>query len=82
MMPVPLTELERTCRSIGAVIDNAIQHYDLANVGFALLFFDFGGGGHITYISNAQRDDMRAALGELLALLAAPPARTAKEPAP
>jgi len=36
-------------------------------VGFVVLMFDWGDKGRMNYISNANRDDMRAALRELLA---------------
>lgn len=34
--------------------------------GFALLVFDFGTGGYMNYISNAQRPDMERAMLEFL----------------
>jgi hypothetical protein len=39
--------------------------------GFALLLFDFGEKGNIAYVSNANREDMIEALGELLGNLKA-----------
>lgn len=36
-------------------------------VGVTLFAFDFGGGGGLAYISNAQRDDMVIAVREWLA---------------
>lgn len=40
-----------------------------ANMGYALLVFDFGSSGRMNYVSNAQCEDMIAALVELLAHL-------------
>jgi hypothetical protein len=37
-----------------------------AGVGFALMIFDFGEGGNMAYVSNAERADMIRALEELL----------------
>lgn len=35
-------------------------------MGFAVILFDFGSGGNISYASNADRTAMRSALRELL----------------
>lgn len=35
-------------------------------IGFALLTFDLGAGGHMVWISSAERDDMIEALREML----------------
>jgi len=61
-MPIPLPELEKQARRIGEVIGGAIPE----GVGFALLLFDFGEGGHLTYISNGARDDMLKAMAEFM----------------
>lgn len=67
-MAVPLKELEKTCREIGHIIgDVANKGYDGKKVGFALLMFDFGEGGNMTYTSNAEREDMIKAMKELIA---------------
>lgn len=66
-MPADLHSMEETCRRIGRVIGEGITaEYGGNRVGFALLLFDFGGKGHLTYISNAQRDDMVEALREFI----------------
>jgi len=52
--------LEAKARSVGKVIGDSLP----PGVGFALLMFDFGEGGQMTYVSNAQRDDMVRALRE------------------
>lgn len=57
-----LRDLEQTCRRIGETIGGACKPY-----GFTLLMFDFGGANedrHMTYISNADRDDMLRAIDE------------------
>lgn len=68
-MPEKLTTLENLCRDIGGVIQGAIPAQ--SGVGFALLLFDFGEAGHLTYVSNAQRADMIKALYECIANLQA-----------
>lgn len=66
-MSVELTGLEQKCREIGKVISYAIEKtYGTQQVGFCLLLFDFGDGGHMSYISNAARADMIESLEELI----------------
>lgn len=48
-----------------------------AGKGFALFMFDFGEGGSMTYLSNANRDDMVKAIQEWLTLQENPDARRA-----
>ncbi len=36
-------------------------------VGFAVLVFDFGPGGNLAYVSNAERADMLKAMREFIA---------------
>lgn len=59
---IPLEELEKQARDIGLTIKGALP----PGVGFALLVFDFGEGGSLTWISNAERDDMLRALQEFM----------------
>lgn len=59
------TELEATARAIGRTIKDGLPE----GVGFAVLVFDLGSGGTMTYLSNAQRDDMVRALRELIGRL-------------
>lgn len=66
-MPKPVEELEEIARDIGRVIGGAVP----PGVGFALLVFDFGTQGTISYLSNARRDDMIAALKNLIVNLEA-----------
>lgn len=71
-MPQQLQNLEQTCRGIGNIVGQAIdRQYGKKKVGFALLLFDFGERGSMTYISNAQRQDMVKALYECAASLLA-----------
>lgn len=67
-MAVELRDLEDKCREIGRVIGKGIEmtYGSRDKVGFCLLLFDFGEGGYMTYISNAQRDDMILSLTELI----------------
>lgn len=58
-----LAPLEVLCRRIGNLIGDACDSYQAADrtrprIGFTLLMFTFGKGGWMTYISNAQREDM------------------------
>jgi hypothetical protein len=66
-MAQPLETLESIARDIGRSIGRAIPQN--SDIGFALLLFDFGGGGHLTYISNAEREDMIKSLYECIANL-------------
>lgn len=61
-MPKPVEELEEIARDVGREIGEAMP----LGVGFALLVFDFGSDGTISYISNARREDMIAALKALI----------------
>jgi hypothetical protein len=40
--------------------------FDETGVGFALVAFEFGPGGWLTYVSNAQRADMIRGLREMI----------------
>lgn len=57
--------LEEKAREIGALIGAAVP----SGVGFGLFIFDFGDGGHLAWISNAQRADMIKSIEELLGRL-------------
>jgi hypothetical protein len=55
--------MEAAARGIGRTIGDTLP----SGVGFCLMLFTFGGpGGWSTYLSNAQRPDMIAAIRELL----------------
>jgi hypothetical protein len=56
-------EMEALARAIDAVVS---EFTNGERKGFALLVFDFGIGGNMQYCSNANRQDMIAALRELL----------------
>ena len=66
-MPKPVEELEEIARDVGRVIGEAVP----PGVGFTLLVFDFGTQGTISYLSNARREDMIAALKNLIVNLEA-----------
>lgn len=51
--PLDLKQLEENARDLGR----------------RMLLFDFGEGGNLTWISNAQREDMLKALHELIGKL-------------
>ena len=57
---IPLPKLEAKCREIGNVLGDAVP----PGVGFMFVLFDFGEGGHLTYLSNATREDMIKLLAE------------------
>jgi hypothetical protein len=52
--------IERAARELGQAIGESLPE----GVGFALTLFDFGAGGMLAYVSNAQREDMIRALRE------------------
>lgn len=45
---IPLEDLEASARGIGDVLREVMPE----GVGFALVLFDFGDKGHITYVSR------------------------------
>lgn len=55
-----LEAVEVEARNIGRVIGKSLP----PNIGFGLVLFSFGEDGFLTYISNAQREDMVKALRE------------------
>lgn len=61
-IPVP-PEIVKNNQEIGRLIGSQLP----PGWGFALLVFTFGGGGTMTYISNAQRADMVKAMQEFIA---------------
>jgi len=56
----PLQSLEANARKLARLVGQDLPK----GVGFTLLLFDFGHGGHLTYVSNAERGDMLRALDE------------------
>ena len=59
-MKVPLSVLESNARAIGTLIGGSLP----PGVGFALMLFDFGDGGNLTYLSNANRGQLVTQLRE------------------
>jgi hypothetical protein len=61
--------LEKQVKVLGRVIGQALAAQDEGSdtkTGFALFLFDMGEGGHMTYVSNAKREDMIKAIKETL----------------
>lgn len=54
--------LEEMCVKIGNQLDGEMPE----GIGFTLLMFNFGEGGHLAYLSNAQRADMLDTMREFL----------------
>jgi len=57
-----LKQMERTAREVGRLLGGHMP----AGCGFALFVFEYGPGGWLTYMSNAERADMVNALKEFL----------------
>jgi hypothetical protein len=55
-------KLEADCSRVGRKLAEQLK----PGVGFALLMFDFGEGGNLAYLSNAQRSDMIKTLREFI----------------
>ena len=55
-------EAEKYLKEIGETIKTGLP----ANMGFALLMFDYGEGGAMFYLSSAQREDMLKAMREFM----------------
>lgn len=53
-----------------AELGNLLRTATPKGMGFALMLFDLGAGGNMHYVSSAKRDDMIAALLELITHLA------------
>jgi len=69
MKPVDLSKLhkmEKVNREVGALIGESIKQSG-GKYGFALFMFSFGNEQEMTWISNAERVDMIAALKEFIA---------------
>lgn len=64
-----LLRMEQAAREVARQVGDIAKRECPPGVGFAVLLFTFGGGGHMTYVSNAQRADMILALREQLAHL-------------
>lgn len=63
----PIQEhIRELANDIGRILLGAIKQTN-ANYGFALLLFEYGDGGHMNYISSANRRDMVAAMKEFIA---------------
>jgi hypothetical protein len=56
--------LEKVTREIGGIIGDAVRQTAGPGVGFCLMLFDFGPRGALSYLSNAERDDMIKVLDE------------------
>lgn len=61
-LPKELHEREALMREAMRYLDEKFPK----GTGLTLLAFDFGGGGHMSYVSNAQRADMIKAMEEHL----------------
>ena len=55
--------LKVVMQRVAEAIEKALEE---DNMGFALLVFDFGPGGRMNFISNANRRDMVKAMKELI----------------
>lgn len=56
-------DLEYLARRVGRKLDKVIKETS-PNIGFILMMFEFGEDGFLTYISNANREDMTEVLKE------------------
>lgn len=76
--------LDQTARDFAPALHRALDElFGASKVGFALVLFDFGERGHMSYISNGHREGMVSLLKEWLAKLEAglttdPPGPTAE----
>lgn len=63
--PIP-EDLRGVMNDIAGLLDKTLNENTKKRVGFALLVFDFGEDGTMSYISNAEREDMLEAMTEFL----------------
>lgn len=66
MSPEVAHGLGDVMRDIGRIIDRALEDARGTRMGFALLVFNFGEGGEMSWISNAKREEMLVALNEFI----------------
>ena len=65
-MPAPIRpEIAEPMKGIARTIAGCLP----PTHGFCLLIFDFGQGGHTSYMSNAKREDMLRLLREFIVML-------------
>jgi hypothetical protein len=63
----PIQSHHEVMKEIGHLIDGAIEAAgQKGKVGFALMLFDFGSGGYLSYLSNAERDTILQAMREFI----------------
>ena len=60
-VPVP-DKVKNTLRKLGKIIGKSLPE----GWGFTLLIFEFGEGGTLTYLSNADREDVLATMQEFI----------------
>jgi hypothetical protein len=53
-------------RGIADRLKEMLRERGIEGVGFTLLFFDYGPGGNLQYVSTAERTDMIVAMQEFL----------------
>lgn len=63
--------LEEACKGIARSLVGIVERVGKEmvpprNIGFALVLFDLGSGGDMSYMSNGKREDMIKCLQELL----------------
>lgn len=61
--PTMTPEVKAAGEALADIIDSALPD----NHGFALLIFEFGDEGNLSWISNADRDDMLATMKDFIA---------------
>lgn len=62
-MSTPLPAIEESARRLATTLSGCLPD----DIGFTLWLWSKGDAGHLTYISNGQREDMIAAVKEWLA---------------
>lgn len=62
-VPIP-EDVQEAMRKAGRALGKSFPK----GWGFALLVFNFGPGGSLTYMANAQREDMIKVMREFIAL--------------
>jgi hypothetical protein len=58
-------ELKGVMGQVAEVFDGVLQKHVGRKMGFAILLFDFGNGGNMNFITNADARQMVVALREL-----------------
>lgn len=59
------SQLQHYCQQLAPQLDEGLARAHGDRLGFMVFVFDFGEHGELAYISNAQREDLKAVVEQL-----------------